>query len=74
MGAGTPRYSGRMRLRDILRRLDALEGDQARHLSYVQGLAGKDLRKLWRMLPKGQKRLLRPYHRALLARSVALLG
>ena len=54
--------------------MEALEGDQARHLAYVQGLPAKDMRRLWRVLPEGQKRLLQTYHRALLARSVEYLG
>jgi hypothetical protein len=63
-----------MRLRDIQRHMNALETEPERHLAYVQALAAKDLRKLWRIEPKCQKRLLRTYHRALLARSVEYLG
>jgi hypothetical protein len=74
VGGRMLRYSGSMRLRDIQRHMNALETEPERHLAYVQDLPTKDLRRLWRVLPKGQKRLLRSFHRALLVRSVEYLG
>jgi galactokinase len=63
-----------MRLRDIQRHMNALETEPERHLAYVQALPAKDMRKLWRVLPERQKRLLRDFHRALRARAVEYQG
>ncbi len=52
--------------------METLEGDQVKHLAYIQGLPSKDMKRLWRSLPQGQKRLLRDFHMALRARSVTL--
>lgn len=73
-GAGEFRYPCYMKLRDVRRHMDALESEPERHLAFVQRLTGKDMRRLWRSLPGGQKRLLQTYHRALLARAVEYLG